>query len=154
MNRLPQLRTEIDGLPIHFVHVRGRGPNPAPILLSHGWPWTFRDFRKLVGPLTDPAAHGGDSGAFISTQLGHKHADRIIGVNLTTPGKLTFMTGGGWDEADYAPVEAALVARMQQVRASEMGHFVVQSTKPQNLAVAFGDSPAGLLAWLVDKQRS
>jgi pimeloyl-ACP methyl ester carboxylesterase len=208
MNRLAQFRTAIDGVDIHFVHVRGKGPRRTPILLSHGWPWTFWDFHKVIGPLTDPAAyggdpadafdvvapslpgfgfstplstpginwwktaelwvglmdrlgyarfgaHGGDVGAFISAQLGHKHADRIIGVHLTTPGKLTFMTGGsGWDEAEYALEEAGYLTRMRQVRATETGHLVVQSTKPQSLAVAFADSPAGLLAWLVDKRRN
>jgi pimeloyl-ACP methyl ester carboxylesterase len=207
MNRLPQFRTEIGGLPIHFIHVRGKGPRPRPLLLSHGWPWTVWDFRKVIGPLTDPAAHGGDPadafdvmvpslpgfgfstplavpginwwrtadlwvelmerlgytrfgahggdvGAFISAQLGHKYADRISGVHLTTPGPLTFMTGGGWNAADYGPGEARLLPRMAQTRATEIGHFVVQSTKPQNLAVAFADSPAGLLAWLVDKRRN
>lgn len=207
MNGLPQFRTEVDGLPIHFVHIRGKGPHTRPLLLSHGWPWTFWDFHKIVGPLTDPAAyggdpvdafdvvlpslpgfgfstpltvpginwwktadlwvtlmeqlsypsfgvHGGDVGAFISAQLGHKHAQRITGVHLTTPGMLTFMTGQGWSEADYGADEARHAERMRQVRASETGHFVVQSTKPQNLAVAFGDSPAGLLAWLVDKRRN
>jgi pimeloyl-ACP methyl ester carboxylesterase len=60
INDVPQFRTTIDGVPIHFVHVRGVGPHPLPIILSHGWPWTFWDYRKLIGPLTDPAAHGGD----------------------------------------------------------------------------------------------
>lgn len=60
INRLPQFRVSIDGVPLHFVHVRGKGPAPMPLLLVHGWPWTFMDFHRLVGPLTDPAAHGGD----------------------------------------------------------------------------------------------
>jgi pimeloyl-ACP methyl ester carboxylesterase len=60
INDLPQYRVEIDGTPIHFVHARGKGPNPVPIILSHGWPWTFWDWRKVIGPLTDPAAYGGD----------------------------------------------------------------------------------------------
>ena len=59
MNAWPHFRTEIDGIPIHFIHVRGKGPNPKPLVLSHGWPWTFWDFKELIGPLTDPAAHGG-----------------------------------------------------------------------------------------------
>ena len=42
MNEYPQFRTEIDGVPIHFIHVRGKGPNPKPLILSHGWPWTLR----------------------------------------------------------------------------------------------------------------
>ena len=60
INALPAFRVEIDGLPVHYVHVRGSGPAPMPLVLTHGWPWTFWDFRKVIGPLTDPAAHGGD----------------------------------------------------------------------------------------------
>ena len=60
INAVPQYRVVIDDIPIHFVHVRGKGPNPRPLLLTHGWPWTFWDYRKVIGPLTDPAAHGGD----------------------------------------------------------------------------------------------
>src|SRR5438105_4168239 len=54
MNRFAQARTTIAGTPIHFAHVRGRGPAPIPLVLSHGWPWTFWDFHKVIGPLTDP----------------------------------------------------------------------------------------------------
>ncbi len=60
MNAYPNFKVEIEGIPIHFVHVRGKGPNPLPIVLTHGWPWSFWDMRGLIGPLTDPAAHGGD----------------------------------------------------------------------------------------------
>jgi pimeloyl-ACP methyl ester carboxylesterase len=60
MNALPNFRDEIDGLPIHFVHVRGRGPSPTPLLMTHGWPWTFWDFAEVIAPLTDPEAFGGD----------------------------------------------------------------------------------------------
>ncbi len=60
MNAYSQFRTEIDGIPIHFIHVRGKGPNPKPLVLSHGWPWTFWEYRKVIDPLSDPGAHGGD----------------------------------------------------------------------------------------------
>jgi pimeloyl-ACP methyl ester carboxylesterase len=60
INDLPNYRVEIDGTPIHYVHARGKGPNPVPVILSHGWPWTFWDWRKVIGPLSDPAAYGGD----------------------------------------------------------------------------------------------
>lgn len=60
INAHPQFRTEIDGVPIHFLQVRGRGPNPVPLILNHGWPWTFWDFQHVIGQLTDPAAYGGD----------------------------------------------------------------------------------------------
>jgi pimeloyl-ACP methyl ester carboxylesterase len=60
INGYPAFRVEIDGTPVHYLHVKGVGPAPKPIILSHGWPWTFWDWRKVIGPLTDPAAHGGD----------------------------------------------------------------------------------------------
>jgi pimeloyl-ACP methyl ester carboxylesterase len=207
MNSLAHFRTELYGMPIHFIHERGIGPAPTPLLLNHGWPWSFWDYAKVIGPLTDPAAHGGDPadafdvivpslpgfgfstplrraginwwktadlwvelmeqlgyprfasaggdvGSFISAQLGHKYADRIIGVHLHTPGMLTFMAGGGWEEADYLPDEAHRVERMHMIRGSETGHFVIQATKPQSLAVGLNDSPAGLLAWMIDKRRN
>ena len=59
MNRYPQFRVEIDGIPIHFLHARGRGRDPKPLVLSHGWPWTFWDYKDLIEPLTNPAAYGG-----------------------------------------------------------------------------------------------
>jgi pimeloyl-ACP methyl ester carboxylesterase len=61
MNRFPHFRTVIDGVPIHFIHVHGKGPNPVPIVLNHGWPWTFWDFKDIIMPLADPAAYGGDA---------------------------------------------------------------------------------------------
>lgn len=60
MNAVNQHRVEIDGVPIHFLYERGKGPNPKPIILSHGWPWTFWFWSKLIGPLTDPGSFGGD----------------------------------------------------------------------------------------------
>ncbi len=50
----------IDGLDVHFIHARGQGPAPIPLILTHGWPSTFYEFHRLIGPLTDPAAYGGD----------------------------------------------------------------------------------------------
>ena len=208
MNEFKHFRTELQGVPIHFIRERGKGPAPIPLILNHGWPWTFWDFRKIIGPLTDPAAHGGDArdafdvvvpslpgfgfstplrvpginwwktadlwvqlmerlgyprfastggdvGAFITAQLGHKHADRLIGIHLHTPGTLEFMTGGSFDETQYSAEEKSRYAdRMRRVRGSETSHFVIQSTKPQSLAIGFNDSPAGLMAWLVDKRRN
>lgn len=60
LNQLPQFTTEIDGQPLHFVHVRSPEPKAIPLLLLHGWPSSFVEFLKVVGPLTDPRAHGGD----------------------------------------------------------------------------------------------
>jgi pimeloyl-ACP methyl ester carboxylesterase len=61
MNEFPQFRAEIDGVPIHFIHVRGKGPKPVPIMLNHGWPWTFWDFKDVIMKLADPVAYGGSA---------------------------------------------------------------------------------------------
>jgi len=61
LNALPQFRTRIDGIDVHFLHVQGKGPAPKPLLLSHGWPGSILEFMKLIPLLTDPAAHGGDA---------------------------------------------------------------------------------------------
>ena len=207
MNTFAHFRTEIDAIPIHFIHERGRGPAPIAIILNHGWPWTFWDFRKVIGPLTDPAAHGGDPsdafdvvvpslpgyvfstplrtaginfwktadlwvvlmerlgysrfatqggdwGSFISAQLGHKYADRIIGVHIHTPAPLSFLEGkGGPNPQDYGPEEAPRLENMRKFAAEELGYMAIQRTKPQTPAVALNDSPAGLLAWIVEKRR-
>ncbi|MFO1412963.1 MAG: epoxide hydrolase [Burkholderiales bacterium] len=60
LNAFPQHVTAIDGIDVHFLHVPGRGPDPQPLLLSHGWPGSVLEFLKLIPLLTDPAAHGGD----------------------------------------------------------------------------------------------
>jgi epoxide hydrolase len=60
LNRLPQFVATVDGIEIHFVHVRGVGPNPLPLIISHGWPGSFYEMMDVIGPLADPAAHGGD----------------------------------------------------------------------------------------------
>jgi pimeloyl-ACP methyl ester carboxylesterase len=60
LNRFPQFRTTIDGLGIHFVHVRSPVPGALPIVITHGWPGSFVEFLAVIGPLTDPSAFGGD----------------------------------------------------------------------------------------------
>lgn len=60
MNRFDNYKVDIDGIPLHFLRVPGKGPNPMPLVLTHGWPWTFWDLRKMIEPLADPAAFGGD----------------------------------------------------------------------------------------------
>jgi epoxide hydrolase len=61
LNALPQFRTEIDGLGIHFVHVRSPHPDALPLIITHGWPGSIIEFLKVIGPLTDPTAHGGEA---------------------------------------------------------------------------------------------
>ena len=58
LNGLPQFRTVIDGLAVHFIHVRSPCPDALPLILTHGWPCSVVEFLKVIGPLSDPAAHG------------------------------------------------------------------------------------------------
>jgi pimeloyl-ACP methyl ester carboxylesterase len=60
LNSYANYKALIDGQPVHFIHERGRGPNPVPLILTHGWPWSYWDYEKTIRRLTDPAAFGGD----------------------------------------------------------------------------------------------
>src|SRR5579863_80697 len=62
LNALPQFKTEIDGLGIHFIHVESRHENALPLIMTHGWPGSVIELLETVGPLTDPTAHGGSAG--------------------------------------------------------------------------------------------
>src|SRR5262245_28760945 len=59
LNALPQFLTEIDGLDIHFIHVRSKEKNALPMIITHGWPGSIIEQLKIIGPLTDPKAYGG-----------------------------------------------------------------------------------------------
>jgi hypothetical protein len=72
LNGFNQFKANIDGLDIHFIHQPGRGPNPKPLLLIHGWPGSVYEFHQVIPMLTDPAAHGAsadDSFAVIAPSL-------------------------------------------------------------------------------------
>tara|TARA_R110001592_G_scaffold121696_3_gene327650 strand:- start:907 stop:2085 length:1179 start_codon:yes stop_codon:yes gene_type:complete len=61
LNEFAQFKTNIDGLPIHFIHVRAENPDAMPLLITHGWPGSFVEFRKIIGPLTHPEQYGGNA---------------------------------------------------------------------------------------------
>ena len=61
LNALPQFMTEIDGLDIHFIHVRSKHANALPIIITHGWPGSIIEQLKIIDPLTNPTAHGGSA---------------------------------------------------------------------------------------------
>lgn len=62
LNRLPQFTAVVDGLRIHFIHYRGKGTSPFPLILTHGWPGSFVEMEKIIPLLNDPASHGGNPG--------------------------------------------------------------------------------------------
>ncbi len=61
LNRYPQFMARVDDFDVHFYHVRGKGPRPMPLILTHGWPGSVVEFQEAIGPLTDPAAFGGSA---------------------------------------------------------------------------------------------
>ena len=61
LNQWPGFRTEVEGLGIHFLHVESKVPGARPLLMTHGWPGSIVEFQKVIGPLTDPEAHGGNA---------------------------------------------------------------------------------------------
>ena len=88
LNQFAQFRADIDGFGIHFIHERGQGPKPLPIILTHGWPGSFFEMVKIIPLLTDPAGHGGDpADAFdviVPSLPGFGFSDRpnVRGVNM------------------------------------------------------------------------
>lgn len=60
LNRFSQFRSNVDGIDVHFIHERGKGPSPLPIILTHGWPDSYLRYQKIIPLLTDPARYGGD----------------------------------------------------------------------------------------------
>nr|WP_307804728.1 epoxide hydrolase [Streptomyces sp. VRA16 Mangrove soil] len=102
LNRLGQYRTEIDGLGIHFLHIRSPHADALPVILNHGWPGSFVEFLDVIGPLTDPTRYGGSArDAFhvvIPSMPGHGFSDR--------PGRT------GWDTARIAGAWVELMRRL------------------------------------------
>ena len=106
LNRFAQVRVDVDGVRIHAIHARGRGSRPLPLVLTHGWPSTFAEFRHVIGPLTDPAAFGGDA---------HDAFDVVIpslpGYAFSDP-----LPPGGWSR-----VPALWVALMERLGHERFG---------------------------------
>jgi pimeloyl-ACP methyl ester carboxylesterase len=106
LNALPQFTTEIDGVEIHFIHVRSRHENALPLIMTHGWPGSVIELLDTVGPLTDPTAHGGSSGdAF------HLVLPSLPGYGFS--GKPTEL---GWDSGRIARAWAVLMERLGYTR--------------------------------------
>ncbi len=201
LNRFRQFTVPLAGIELHFIHEPGRGPDPMPLLLSHGWPGSIVEFSELVPMLTDPArfggdprdaftvvapslpgytlsfeagqarfgveeiaiafrelmtdvlgyarfaAQGGDWGSFVTSRLAYDAPDRLIGIHLNMlpvrrdPRMIANPTA---DERRY-------LGELEHFLKEETGYQWIQGTKPQTLAFALTDSPAGLAAWIVEK---
>ena len=102
LNDFPQFRTEIDGLVIHFLHVRSPHPGAMPLVLTHGWPGSFVEFIEAIGPLTDPPAHGGDAA----------DAFHVIVPSLPGYGFSEKPSATGWGVQKTARAWASLMSRL------------------------------------------
>jgi len=111
LNELPQFTTTIDGANIHFLHVRSPEPDALPLILTHGWPGSIVEFLSVIGPLTDPRAHGGDpADAF------HLVIPSLPGYGLSGPTREV-----GWTTDRVARAWAALMARLGYQRYGAQG---------------------------------
>ena len=211
INAYEHYRMDVEGVPVHFMRRPGAGPDPTPLILTHGWPWTFWHWAKVVDPLADPGAHGGDPaeafdvivpsfpgfgfsgplpdhpdmnywkvadlwhalmtrtlgyeryaaagcdvGAMVAGQLGHKYADELYGIHIGSGQMLTLFNGDrGWDITGGRPLPEGVPADVR-ARAIEMErrfavHLVAHMLEPSTLAYGLSDSPAGMLAWILQR---
>jgi pimeloyl-ACP methyl ester carboxylesterase len=189
---------------VHFIHARGKGPAPMPLILTHGWPGSFAEMLEIIPLLTDPAAHGfdaadsfdvvvpslpgfgfsdrpinggmnalrvadiwvelrhtlgydrfaaqgGDIGPAVSTALGSRHSEHIIGIHLNyIPGSYRPHIAA---HVELTPAEHNFVAEAAQWYDQNGAYAHLQGTRPQTPAYALNDSPAGLAAWILEKFR-
>ena len=111
LNAMEQFTTTIDGLRIHFVHRKSKHPNAFPLLVTHGWPGSIAEFTKIIGPLTDPPAHGGQAA----------DAFDVVMPSLPGFGFSDKPREPGWDPARIAALEAKLMERLGYTRYGAQG---------------------------------
>jgi pimeloyl-ACP methyl ester carboxylesterase len=106
LNALPQFITEIDGLDIHFIHVKSPHENALPIIITHGWPGSVVEMLNVVGPLADPTAHGGDA----------EDAFDVVVPSMPGYGFSEKPSATGWDPVHIASAWIALMRRLGYTR--------------------------------------
>lgn len=197
-------RCVVDGIGIHFIHERGKGPNPLPLIITHGWPGSFLEMLRILPLLTDPKAHGadaadsfdvivpslpgygfsdrprtggvntfriaqlwvglmkelgyelfaaqgGDIGAGVSTILGLRHPEHVLGVHLNyVPGSYRPYLAPG---QEITLVEKKFVEDAGRWYDQHGAYWHIQATQPLTAAYGLNDSPAALAAWIVEKFR-
>src|SRR5437660_8095595 len=106
LNAVPQFITEIDGLDIHFIHVRSKHENALPLIVTHGWPGSIIEQMKIIGPLTDPTAHGASA----------EDAFHLVIPSLPGYGFSGKPTTTGWDPIRTARAWTTLMKRLGYTR--------------------------------------
>jgi pimeloyl-ACP methyl ester carboxylesterase len=122
LNDFPQFKTSIDGIDLHFLHVRSKHENALPLVLVHGWPGSVYEFHKVIGPLIDPEAHGGKA----------EDAFHVVCPSLPGFGFSSKPTERGWSSQRMAETIAKLMARLGYPRYGAQG----------------GDWGSGITRWL------
>ena len=202
LNALSQFKTHIDGLDIHFIHVKSAHENALPLIMTHGWPGSVVELLETIGPLTDPTKHGGraedafhlvlpsipgygfsdeptevgwgpirigrawdglmqrlgyvryvaqggDVGSQVTDAMGRLGLEGLIGIhtNLLTPalGDAEALSASPPSSEERAALDA-----LATFRATGIGYFVEQATRPETIGYALLDSPIALAAWLLD----
>jgi pimeloyl-ACP methyl ester carboxylesterase len=192
--RFHHYRCTIDGIGIHFIHQRGKGPSAIPLVITHGWPGSFLEMLKILPLLSDTfdvvvpslpgfgfsdrpaqpgmsnfriadlwaglmnelgyerfAAQGGDFGASVSTILGLRHAERVIGVHLNyIPGSFRPYLE---PDAKLSAVEQGYLEEAARWYADWGAYSHLQRNEPLTGAYGLNDSPAALAAWIISKFR-
>ena len=200
LNQYDNFITEIEGLKIHFLHIRSPHTQAQPLLITHGWPGSVLEFLDIIGPLSDPTQHGGDAtdafhlvipslpGFGFSSQptspgVGVDHIAALWDQLMRRLGYEHYLAqGGDWgsivthaillnpdthcvaahvnlplvlpDEHTMSgsdPAEQPTLAAAMHYQEHESGYSKQQSTRPQTLAYGLADSPAGQMAWIVEK---
>ncbi|MEV6910864.1 epoxide hydrolase family protein [Amycolatopsis sp. NPDC051071] len=199
LNAHPQFLTTIDGQNLHFLHVRSPEPDATPLVLLHGWPGGVTDFLDVIGPLSDPRAHGGDpadafhlvipslpgfgfstplagpgmnaakmaglfarlmadlgyerygvqgydTGSWVGPQIGKQDTEHVIGVHLNA--MISFPIGADGELDDLPEADQR---RWQSMQDFNDGYLRCNSQRPQTVTYGLHDSPAGQLAWIVEK---
>jgi len=106
LNAVPQFKTEIDGVDIHFIHVKSPHPGALPLIITHGWPGSVIELLEVVGPLTDPAAHGGSA----------QDAFHLVIPSLPGYGFSAEPAETGWEPGRIARAWAELMSRLGYAR--------------------------------------
>jgi epoxide hydrolase len=198
LNGLGQFRTEIDGLGIHFLHVRSPHDDAVPLVMTHGWPGSVVEFLEVIEPLTNPTAHGGvaddafhivcpslpgygfsdkptatgwgtariaamwdelmlrlgydpyfaqggDWGSMVTTAIATMDGTHCRGIHLNMP----IVIPGGFD--DVTDSEQAALDSITHYQRWGSGYSTQQATRPQTLGYGLADSPAGQMAWIIEK---
>ncbi|MDW3215129.1 MAG: epoxide hydrolase [Ilumatobacteraceae bacterium] len=198
LNRFDQYTTEIDGVDIHFVHQRSSNPDALPLILTHGWPGSIVEFEQVIGPLTEPQRHGGDTadafhviapslpgfgfsgkptetgwgvekiadvwealmqrlgyehylaqggdwGSAVTAALGRRHPDHCVAIHMTLA-----MDARPTSEPT-TPEELQAVERLRYYAEWDSGYSSQQRSRPQTVGYGLNDSPAGQLAWILEK---